>query len=151
MAIFHGRDLFGYTAARLAAGVIDFEGVGPAYPVEEIVMHDLNVAKIQDGKVVGMIEIDDPNFGNAWTNIPLSLMTEAGFSYGESLPVLIRQQDREVFSQTILFDKAFGCVAKGEPILYNNELMNVSLAVCMGSFCKQYGVSYGSDWTITIG
>ena len=29
-SVFHGRDLFGYTAARLASGIIDFEGVGPA-------------------------------------------------------------------------------------------------------------------------
>ena len=37
VSVFHGRDLFGYTAARLASGIIDFEGVGPEYPVEEIV------------------------------------------------------------------------------------------------------------------
>ena len=41
VAIFHGRDLFGYTAARLASGIIDFEGVGPEYPVEEIVEHEI--------------------------------------------------------------------------------------------------------------
>ena len=35
--IFHGRDVFAYTAARLASGAIDFEGVGREYPVEEIV------------------------------------------------------------------------------------------------------------------
>ena len=35
--IFHGRDIFAYTAARLASGVIGFEGVGPEYPAEEIV------------------------------------------------------------------------------------------------------------------
>ena len=40
VAVFHGRDLFAYTAARLAAGVISFEGVGPAYPVEQIVRFD---------------------------------------------------------------------------------------------------------------
>ena len=36
-SVFHGRDLFGYTAARLASGIIDFDGVGQSYPVEEIV------------------------------------------------------------------------------------------------------------------
>ena len=30
--IFHGRDIFAYCAARLAAGQIDFAGVGPEYP-----------------------------------------------------------------------------------------------------------------------
>jgi S-adenosylmethionine hydrolase len=36
-SVFHGRDVFGYCAARLASGIITYEGVGPAYPVEEIV------------------------------------------------------------------------------------------------------------------
>ena len=36
-SIFHGRDLFAYCAAKLAAGVIDFAGVGPEYPVDDIV------------------------------------------------------------------------------------------------------------------
>lgn len=36
-SIFHGRDLFAYCAARLASGIIDFEGVGAEYPVAEIV------------------------------------------------------------------------------------------------------------------
>ena len=35
--IFHGRDVFAYTAARLASGVIDFEGAGKEYPVSEII------------------------------------------------------------------------------------------------------------------
>ncbi len=37
-SIFHGRDLFAYCGARLAAGVITFEQVGKSYPVSEVVM-----------------------------------------------------------------------------------------------------------------
>ena len=54
-SVFHGRDLFGYTAARLASGIIDFEGVGPAYPVEEIVEHPIAEPKISDGKRRGFL------------------------------------------------------------------------------------------------
>ncbi len=36
--IFHGRDIFAYCGARLAAGIISFEEVGPAYPVDEIIL-----------------------------------------------------------------------------------------------------------------
>ena len=32
VAIFHGRDLFGYCAARLASGMITYEQVGKEYP-----------------------------------------------------------------------------------------------------------------------
>ena len=35
--IFHGRDVFAYCAARLACGEIDFAGVGPEYPLSEVV------------------------------------------------------------------------------------------------------------------
>ena len=35
--IFHGRDIFAYCGARLAAGVISFEETGPEYPKEQIV------------------------------------------------------------------------------------------------------------------
>ena len=35
--IFHGRDIFAYCGARLAAGVITYEQVGKSYPVTEIV------------------------------------------------------------------------------------------------------------------
>ena len=35
--IFHGRDIFAYCAARLAAGVISYEEVGKAYPLSEMI------------------------------------------------------------------------------------------------------------------
>ena len=35
VSIFHGRDLFGYCAARLSAGIISYEEVGPAYPLSD--------------------------------------------------------------------------------------------------------------------
>ena len=34
---FHGRDVYGYTGARLAAGVIGFEQVGPLLPPEKLI------------------------------------------------------------------------------------------------------------------
>ena len=39
--IFHGRDVFAYCAAKLAAGIITYEEVGPEYPIEEIVLHEI--------------------------------------------------------------------------------------------------------------
>ena len=70
VAIFHGRDVFGYTAARLGSGIIDFAGVGPEYPVEDIVTHEIIEPEISEGLAKGIFEIDDPNFGNLWSNIP---------------------------------------------------------------------------------
>ena len=149
-SVFHGRDLFGYTAARLAAGIIDFEGVGPAYPVEEIVEHPIAEPKISDGKAEGIFEIKDPNFGNAWTNIPLEDFERAGFSYGDTLHVTICHGGEKIFEKDVLFEKTFGFVAISEPIIYNNELMKVSLAVSQGNFCEKYHVDFGPDWTVTF-
>ena len=107
-SVFHGRDLFGYTAARLASGIIDFEGVGPEYPVEEIVEHPILEPEIAEGHVKGIFEICDPNFGNLWSNIPVEAFQKAGFAYGDWVNVTIRHEGEAVFEQKVLFHKTFG-------------------------------------------
>ncbi|MEG1884030.1 MAG: SAM-dependent chlorinase/fluorinase [Clostridia bacterium] len=148
VAIFHGRDLFGYTAARLASGIIDFAGVGPVYPVEEIVEHLLAEPIAKAGDVAGIIEIDDPNFGNSWTNIPTALFNKMGFAYGDAVRVTISRSGDVLFDETVTFHPNFGSVAEGEPVIYNNELMKIGLAVCRGSFAKSFDVGFGPEWKI---
>ena len=148
VAIFHGRDLFGYTAARLASGIIDFEGVGPTYPVDEIVEHEILEPVIEDGHVQGIFEIDDPNFGNLWSNIPLEDFNRAGFHYGEFVHTKIMYRDAVVFEKDVLFHQSFGFAEKGAPMLYNNELMKVAMAVTQGSLVHTYGLSFGADWKV---
>jgi len=150
VSVFHGRDLFGYCGAKLASGQITFEEVGPAYPVEEIVEHPMPKPEIGGGTARGIIEISDPNFGNSWTNIPLKDFLAAGFRYGDTLRVTIAHDGQTVFDQSILFHQSFGYAKKGRPMLYNNELNRVALAVNQGSFMGEYGVGFGTDWSITI-
>lgn len=146
VAIFHGRDLFGYCAARLASGIIDFEGVGPAYPVEEIVTHEILEPEAGPGRVSGVFEIDDPNFGNLWTNIPTRLFMESGFAYGDTVRLKVTHGGETAFEKDVLFQKSFGFAAQGEPIIYNNELMKIALAVSRGSFVGKYGLGFGPAW-----
>ncbi|PWJ50297.1 SAM hydrolase/SAM-dependent halogenase family protein [Faecalicatena contorta] len=148
VAIFHGRDLFGYTAARLASGIIDFEGVGPEYPVEEIVEHPILEPTVTPGKVEGIFEINDPNFGNLWTNIPLNEFKKAGFEYGDNVNLVVKHEGETVFEKKVLFHQSFGYAQKGEPMIYNNELMKVAVAVSQGDFCGEYSLSYGPEWTV---
>lgn len=148
VAIFHGRDLFGYTAARLASGIIDFEGVGPEYPVEEIVEHPILEPVLSQGKAEGIFEINDPNFGNLWTNIRLDDFRNAGFSYGDQVHTVVKYKGKVMFEQSVLFHKSFGYAGEGEPMIYNNELMKIAMAVSRGSFEQKYGLGYGSDWTV---
>lgn len=148
VAIFHGRDLFGYTAARLASGIIDFEGVGPEYPVDEIVEHEILEPVVAPKHVKGIFEINDPNFGNLWTNIPLEKFKEAGFEYGDMVHVKITNEGKVAFEDTVLFHQSFGFAKKGDPMIYNNELMKVAMAVSQGSFCEKYQLSYGPEWEV---
>lgn len=148
VAIFHGRDVFGYTAARLASGIISYEQVGESYPVNEIVEYQLSVPSLSDNSVEGCFEINDPNFGNLWTNIPKSLFDEAGFSYGDWLNMVITHQNKEVFNHAVLYQQAFGYVKIGEPVIYNNELMKIGVAICQGSFTRQYAIGYGQEWQV---
>jgi S-adenosylmethionine hydrolase len=66
---FHGRDVYAYTAARLAAGVINFEQVGPVLS-NQVVSIPFQKAKFEAGKIQGTIAILDIQYGNIWTNIP---------------------------------------------------------------------------------
>ncbi len=147
-SVFHGRDVFGYCAARLASGIITYEGVGPAYPVEQIVTLPILEPVLEDGKVRGIFEIGDPNFGNLWTNIPLSLFAEAGFEYGIHLNLTIRHGGVAVFRERVLFGQSFGFAPTGDVIIYNNELMRISVAVNQGSFCERYHLGYGPEWEV---
>lgn len=148
VSIFHGRDLFGYCAARLASGIISFEEVGPEYSVDDIIEHPILEPTIETNHVKGIFEINDPNFGNLWTNIKTEEFVEAGFDYGEHVHVSIQHDGQEKFSKEVLFDKSFGDAKKGEVIIYNNELMNIAMAVNQGSFCEEFNLSYGPDWEV---
>ncbi|MBI9050287.1 MAG: SAM-dependent chlorinase/fluorinase [Anaerolineaceae bacterium] len=148
VSVFHGRDVFAYCAARLASGIIDFQGVGPAYPLDEIITYPLLEPVLKDGKVRGIFEIGDPNFGNLWTNIPLETFKQAGFKYGDKLNLTVTHAGKIVYQQRVPFNESFGYVSKGEVTIYNNELMRVSLSVNQGSFCDTFNLSYGPDWVV---
>jgi len=150
VGVFHGRDVFAYCAARLASGIITFGQVGPSYPVEEIVTLPVSEPYLRCGAVVGIFEIGDPNFGNLWTNIPFSMFEEAGFRYGDLLRLTISRGDEALFGMDVLFQRSFGFVGHGEPVIYTNELMNIALAISMGSAVDEYHLGYGSDWKVAF-
>ncbi|NLJ41137.1 MAG: SAM-dependent chlorinase/fluorinase [Clostridiales bacterium] len=150
VGVFHGRDLFGYCAARLASGIIDYEGVGSVYPVDEIVEMPVYEPVIADGYAKGIFEIEDPNFGNLWTNISLKDFNKAGFSYGDHVWVSIKHADEIKFEGSLLFERSFGYTEKGEPLIYNNELMKIALAANQDSFIEKYKIGYGSEWTVVF-
>ncbi|MCD8574207.1 MAG: SAM-dependent chlorinase/fluorinase, partial [Erysipelotrichaceae bacterium] len=65
--VFHGRDIFAYVSALLASQKLNFEDVGDLH---EPTLFLLQEPVQKEDSLSGIIEIVDPNFGNAWSNIP---------------------------------------------------------------------------------
>jgi hypothetical protein len=146
---FHGRDVYAYTAARLAAGVITFEQVGRELPAE-VVKIPHQAARFEDGVVYGNIQTDDGNYGNIWTNVDRATFDRLQVRRGERVQVRILEGDREVLKLAVPYVATFGEVAVGEPLLYLNSLESVSLAINQKSFAREYGVGSGPGWSIQI-
>ena len=147
---FHGRDVYAYTGARLASGIIDFEGVGPKLDVK-----DLNILPIVEpyleGKAVhGTIDILDVRFGSLWTNIPRELFLQTGIQYGDRVSITIENETRTVYRNIILFAKSFADVYVGEALAYVNSLDCVAVAINQGSFARAYNIGTGNSWSICI-
>ena len=147
VSIFHGRDLFGFCAARLASGIITYEEVGPTYPLDEIVLHDIKKPEILSDAIRGIFEINDPNFGNLWTNIALDDFNKL-FKHGEKIKVIIRHDGQVVFNEVLPYFSSFGMAPKGSVMIYNNELNKIALAMVMGNLCKSYDLGYGENYEV---
>ena len=147
---FHGRDVYAYTAARLASETITFEEVGPKINVEDIVKLELyGCQKIENG-ISGYIDILDVRFGSLWTSIPYKDFVDCGFKIGDDILVEIYHNDRRVYSNRINYGKSFADVEINEPIIYMNSVYDMALAINQGDFSKAYGIGVGKQWKITM-
>ena len=88
---FHGRDIYAYTGAKLAAGVISFEEVGPEVDVDSVIELPI-VEPVYDGeKVSGTIDVLDVRFGSLWTNISRELFKKLGVGHGGRVEMSIEK------------------------------------------------------------
>ncbi|MEW6998226.1 S-adenosyl-l-methionine hydroxide adenosyltransferase family protein [Colwelliaceae bacterium BS250] len=144
---FHGRDVYAYTGARLAAGAITFEQVGPKLP-SEVIAIEYQHATVTDGMINGNIPILDPQFGNVWTNIHQDKLTEAAIKLGDTLCVTVQADGKSVLDTKLPYLASFGKVEIGEPLVYVNSLLNVSLALNQANFAKKHGIASGAAWQV---
>jgi hypothetical protein len=142
---FHGRDVYAYTAARLAAGAITFEQVGKRLS-DSVTLIPYQKAVMHNDTIRGMIPILDIQYGNVWTNIPDSLM--GSFKYGDSVSCSIRNNGRIIFSGRMPLAKTFGEVPQGRVMAYFNSLMQFSIAVNQGNFADSFHIGTGPEWQI---
>lgn len=144
---FHGRDIFAYTAARLASGKISFEEVGKELK-KEVILIPYQQAMMDGDTLKGNIPVLDIQYGNVWTNIPESLINKAGIKYGDTLDLVIQKNGDMVFIGFIPFVKTFGDVPDQEFLGYINSLGNLSIAINMGSFADSFNIASGPEWNV---
>ncbi|HBH7597570.1 TPA: S-adenosyl-l-methionine hydroxide adenosyltransferase family protein [Shigella flexneri] len=146
---FHGRDVYAYTGARLASGAITFEQVGPELPAK-VVELSYQKAKATKGEVKGNIPILDIQYGNVWSNISDELLNQAEIKLNDTLCVTISEGSQQKYAGKMPYVASFGDVPEGQPMVYLNSLLNVSVALNMDNFAQKHQVASGADWNIDV-
>ncbi len=147
---FHGRDVYAYTGARLASGAISFEQVGPKLPAEVVTIPYQPAVVEQDGTLKGTIPILDVQYGNVWTNIDEALLGKAGIHKGDNACIRISEGDALKYEGKAPYVSSFGDVPQGQPLVYLNSLLQVSVALNMDSFAARHQVQSGASWHISL-
>ncbi len=146
---FHGRDVYAFTAARLASKTIPFEKVGPRL-TGKVVAIPYQKAVFGEGKVVGTIPILDVQYGNVWTNIDKETFKKLMVKTGARIRVKVFNSNEKVYEGEVTLVNTFGDVPEGENVGYFNSLLQFSVAINMGNFAEKYHVQSGNNWKIEL-
>ena len=146
---FHGRDVYSYTGARLAANVISFEEVGPLLEAK-VIMLPTSEGKLDNGVFKGRIAGGTGRLGNIFFDIDRELFEQVNPKYGEEFEVKITHVTREVWSGVMPYSRSFGSVPVGDNLLFINSDGNLSIAINQGNFAKTNAIGYGVDWKVEI-
>ena len=148
---FHGRDVYAYTAARLAAHKINYNQVGKI-STSPITTLSFQKAQLVGQQLKGTIAILDIQYGNIWTNIDQENWNKLnGIAHAKNeLQVQIFHDKKLIYTGNMPFENTFGGVAVGKPLAYLNSLMNLSFALNQGNFSEKYHVQAGSGWTVVV-
>ena len=149
---FHGRDVYAYTGARLASGVISYEEIGKELPLSEIVELDVVETEYnqEEKSVTGCVDILDVRFGSLWTSISRDDFYLLNPEFGKRYEVSIFHEHRLVYQNQVVYQHSFAEVAIGSPLLYINSVYRLGIAINQGSFARAYNVGTGTNWKIRI-
>lgn len=154
--IFHGRDVFSFTAARLASGIIRYEQVGPTYPISEIERVNLtNVSpSVGDGWAEGGVYNFDVPYGSARINIKNSdFQKVAGFSYGDLFHVTVADGNDIIYEGVGRYGRTFGEVADCEANVVGDiqhgdrQMLRFSTR---GNFIREYAPQIEFDHSLAV-
>lgn len=146
---FFGRDLYAYSAIRLASGLLDLSDIGPQLSLKDIVLFPIGQVKTQPEEISGVIDIIDVRYGSLWTNIPYDLF-EQQFPGVERVHIRITFGHQTYFDQIVQIGHSFADVGIGEALVYRNSLQRMGIALNQQSLADQYNISYGIDWHVQI-
>jgi S-adenosylmethionine hydrolase len=148
---FHGRDVYAYTAARLASKTITFEAVGQKLNPTPFLL-PYQKASLNKNTLKGNIDILDIQYGNIWTNIGQDLWkTFVAIPHTNNVIVVkIFHQQKLIYQGAMPFENTFGGVAVGQPLAYLNSLMQLSFALNQGSMADKYHIASGPDWNVEV-
>ena len=161
--IFHGRDVYAYTAGRLAAGVISYEEVGPAYPTAEIVVEQLTTVEtvVRPGYAhAGFYDIE-ASYGCMRVNLFHRDFREiGGFAYGEQVHLVISDGKKAIFDDVAYYDKTFGLVPVGVPFICGDSQLGddqkLRFSLNKENFLEKYapelknGLHAGKNYSFTV-
>lgn len=147
---FHGRDVFAYLGARLAAGRTTFDAVGPSRGTTVVAL-PVPAPTRAGTELRGMVAMIDRPYGNLWTDIPAAMLDSLGLRLGDSLAVTVVHEGRTVVAlPAVPYVESFGHAAVGAPVAYLNSLLELAVALNQGSFAERHGVGAGPGWTIRV-
>lgn len=152
VSVFHGRDIFAYTAAKLASGKIAFEEVGDAYAVEEIVLFDYAYVKadVTSDEIQGIVSnVSDP-FGSIVFNILTTDFQRVGYQEYDIVHVVLENEEGVYFEEDVPYVQSFGYVDIGKSLLFNSSSNYISLGLNQDSFKDKYQVKAGCLWKVSL-
>lgn len=152
VSVFHGRDVFAYTAARLASGIISYQQVGKSYPIEDIVVadHQFISANITDSNITGIVTSVGDYFGSIFFNVLTSDFNKVGYKHGDIVHLKITHNDKTYFEENVPYEKSFGYVPLNKPVLYNSSSNYISVGLNQNNFRDTYNIKEGLDWKVSL-
>ena len=150
VSVFHGRDLFAYTAAKLASGQITFEEVGESYSLDDIVLLDYEYLKadVKNEDIQGIVSnVSDP-FGSIVFNVLTEDFNRVGYHEGDYIHIVLENEQGVYFDENVLYAQSFGFVDIGQPVIFNSSSNYISIGLNQGSFKDVYQVKAGLQWKV---
>jgi S-adenosylmethionine hydrolase len=142
--------VFAYVGARLASGQISFAQVGPEIPAASLVTLKYQKPARSGGVITGMIPVLDVQYGNVWTNVPQDMFDELKIKTGQRVRVRTFHDGKLVDDLSAPYVHTFGDVPVGQPLVYINSLMNVSVALNQGDYAAAKKIASGEGWAVEI-